>query len=98
MRIRPGCGGLCYVGAAPAGQGCIRIPLSEMTKEQMRGWLESDYKTASKYIDEEGEEVGAVLPTIDNKEGEPLPVKPAHDEAKRAKKQQSETKASKWGI
>lgn len=80
MRIRPGCGGLCYVGIDPAGRGgVIRIALAEMTIEQMRGWLAMDEARASKYIDSEGETVEAVIYIIDNQPGQPLPEKPQYE-------------------
>ena len=81
MRIRPGCGELCYVGADPAGRGGVRrIPLHSMTEEEMRGWLQMDYPRASRYIDEEGETlIMPPIPAIDNQPGAPLPKLPTHD-------------------
>lgn len=87
MRIRPGCGGLCYVGADPAGRGgVIRIALAEMTQEQMRGWLAMDEARASKYINSEGETIEVVITTIDNQPGQPLPEKPQHETDKASRK------------
>ena len=80
MRIRQGYGGLCYVGADPStGVGVVRLTLSEMTTEQLKGWLGRDFETASKYIDEQGEK--ATIPTmvIDNNQGAPLPKIPDNE-------------------
>ena len=87
MIIRPGCGGLCYVGTDPAGRGgVIRIALADMTEEQMRGWLEIDEARASKYIDSEGETIEAVFTPLDNQPGQPLPEKPTNEADKTQRK------------
>ena len=96
MRIRPGCEGLCYVGADLTGRGGVRrIALCNMTEEEMRGWLQMDYPRASRYIDEEGETlIMPPIPAIDNQPGAPLPQLPTNETDQNAK---SEAKPGIFG-
>lgn len=70
--------GAVYIGQDPTGGGFIRLPVEQMTKEQLAAWLAIDPTTALRYFDPT--KVGRYTPPrIDNAPGAPLPK--LHDDA-----------------
>lgn len=71
--------GAVYVGQDPTGGGFIRLPVVDMTPEQLAAWLLIDRASALRYVDPTALPVYRA-PKIDNAPGAPLPKLPAHNE------------------
>ena len=71
--------GAVYIGQDPTGGGFVRLPVVDMTPEQLAAWLLIDRVTALRYVDPTALPVYRA-PKIDNAPGAPLPKLPAHNE------------------
>ena len=64
--------GAVYTGQDPTGAGFIRLPVEQMTREQLGAWFAIDPATARRYFDPT--KVGRyTAPKVDNAPGAPLP-------------------------
>ena len=81
--------GALYVGQDPTGGGFIRLPVSDMTPEQLAAWFAIDPATARRYVDPT-KLPKYRAPKFDNAPGAPLP-KLKKDDEQRATKDKDKT-------
>lgn len=78
--------GAVYVGNDPTGGGVIRLPVSDMSPEQLAAWLLIDPATARRYVDPTKVQRYRA-PKFDNAPGAPLPKLKKDDDRAKAKQQ-----------